>query len=369
MAQQKHNDLASFVESVTGESHLRVETDLGDGFVRLRSSEAERRQAAQDIRSSEDILIELLRNSRDAGAENIFCALAREGNRRIIIVLDDGCGIPASMHSHVFESRVTSKLDSARMDRWGIHGRGMALYSIAVNSTQAKVVSSAPEQGTSILIETDVTRLPEKADQSTFPHFESSGQGSFAMRGPKNLLRTAAEFALEHRNECSVYLGSFTEIAATLLDRGKRNLSLSQRVFCPDPNAIPLLLRLAVFSEAADFAREATALGLEFSERSARRVLDGEIPPLATLLERLEKEAFSAPKGQSQTKRSSRKHHAEGDGRKLRLEPEDTAQLSEDATKSFRSLAARYFLEPDVEPEIRVSADAIHIIIPIEMLR
>lgn len=58
--------LTDFIEDVTGDSHLRVEDDLGDGFVRLRVSEAERRQARHDIRSSEDIVIEMLRNARDA---------------------------------------------------------------------------------------------------------------------------------------------------------------------------------------------------------------------------------------------------------------------------------------------------------------
>ena len=41
--------LTEFIDSVCGESHLRVEADLGDGFVRLRSSEAERRQAAERL--------------------------------------------------------------------------------------------------------------------------------------------------------------------------------------------------------------------------------------------------------------------------------------------------------------------------------
>ena len=36
--------LEAFIENVCGDSHLRVEADLGDGFVRLRSAEAERRQ-------------------------------------------------------------------------------------------------------------------------------------------------------------------------------------------------------------------------------------------------------------------------------------------------------------------------------------
>ena len=66
--------LSDFIDDVCGESRLRVEDDLGDGFVRLRSSEAERRQAAQDIRSSEDVVIELLRNARDAGASRIYLA-------------------------------------------------------------------------------------------------------------------------------------------------------------------------------------------------------------------------------------------------------------------------------------------------------
>ena len=76
--------LSDFIDDVCGESRLRVEDDLGDGFVRLRSSEAERRQAAQDIRSSEDVVIELLRNARDAGASRIFLATQKSGNARLL---------------------------------------------------------------------------------------------------------------------------------------------------------------------------------------------------------------------------------------------------------------------------------------------
>ena len=80
------------------------------GFVRLRSSEAERRQAAQDIRSSEDIIIEMLRNARDAHASNIFVACTREGSTRRIVMIDDGDGVPKHLQRTVFEPRVTSKL-------------------------------------------------------------------------------------------------------------------------------------------------------------------------------------------------------------------------------------------------------------------
>jgi hypothetical protein len=47
----ERDPLLDFVETVSGEAHLKVEEDLGEGFVRLRISEAERRQAKHDIRS------------------------------------------------------------------------------------------------------------------------------------------------------------------------------------------------------------------------------------------------------------------------------------------------------------------------------
>ena len=71
-----------------------VEDDLGDGFVRLRVSEAERRQAKQDIRCVEDAVIEMLRNARDAHARTIIMGTSRSGDARRIIVADDGDGIP-----------------------------------------------------------------------------------------------------------------------------------------------------------------------------------------------------------------------------------------------------------------------------------
>ena len=51
------NDLISFIASMSGEGNLRVEENLGDGFVRLRVSEAERRQAKHDIQQVEDIVL------------------------------------------------------------------------------------------------------------------------------------------------------------------------------------------------------------------------------------------------------------------------------------------------------------------------
>ena len=114
-------DLLGFVASMGGERSLRVEENLGEGYVRLRVAEAERRQAKHDIRCIEDVVIEMLRNSRDAGAKHIYVATSREGDLRTLVILDDGSGIPEDMQSRVFEARVTSKLESVHMDLSLIH--------------------------------------------------------------------------------------------------------------------------------------------------------------------------------------------------------------------------------------------------------
>ncbi len=351
--------LTEFLESIGKESRLRVETDLGDGFVRLRSSEAERRQAAQDIRSSEDIVIELLRNSRDAGAHTIFLALQKDEDERRMVCIDDGGGIEPEHHQHIFEPRVTSKLDTAHQDKWGMHGRGMALYSISVNSKEAAIITSAPAMGTSIGVTTELSKLPEKTDQSTFPVFEEQESGAFAMRGPKNIIRTAAEFSLEERNLCTLYCGSMVEIAATLYHYALATTSAALRAFTEDSSTVPLIKRLALAATPEDLANEAHKLGLELSDRSARRILNKEIKPLDPLLERLRTEGFKAT-----TAKKKARSVKPGNHRRIHLSENDKDELSRDIQRLFSSYASRYFLDPDVEVEIKTTADALIITVP-----
>lgn len=108
------NDLISFIASMSGEGNLRVEENLGDGFVRLRVSEAERRQAKHDIQHVEDIVVEMLRNARDAGAKSIYVATMKEEGARTLLFLDDGSGVPTEMRERIFDARVTSKLESMK---------------------------------------------------------------------------------------------------------------------------------------------------------------------------------------------------------------------------------------------------------------
>lgn len=361
--------LESFIENVCGESHLRVEADLGDGFVRLRSAEAERRQAAHDIRSTEDVVIEMLRNARDANATSIFVAATREERRRRIVMVDDGDGIPPAMHERVFEPRVTSKLDTMHMDKWGVHGRGMALYSIAVNAETARIAASDAGKGSSFVVETDLDRIGEKTDQSTFPVFERTETGSVAVRGPKNILRTACEFALESRRSCTVYLGSATDVAATLYAFGLSSLTSAARAFCTDSSELPVCKRLATAADPAELAEEAARLGLAISERSARRIMDGGITPLEPLLARIRIEGGRDEEPRGSRAPSAAPASAGADLRGLKLSPDDLSAFSERISAAFSEIARDYYLEPGVRPEVKVGRDAIRISIPVQKLR
>ena len=349
------NDLSSFIESVCTDSRLRVDEDFGDGFVRLKQSEAERRQATQDIRSTEDIVIECLRNSRDAGAGKIFVALTRDESKRTVVIIDDGSGIPENMHDRIFEPRVTSKLDTAHMDKWGMHGRGMALYSIKMNAAKAYVACSRPEYGSSIVVETDLLKLGEKTDQSTFPSFEVR-DGVHVMRGPRNLLRTCAEFALEHRRDCEVYCGS-----ATIYEYGLSSVSPVSRALGKPDDDSGILQSLAFAVQPEDFVEQASLLGIDISTRSARRIMDGSIKSVRSMLERLQSDGFRTQHSASRPPAFNR-----GRSKGLKLDEKDVDLLRNEISRAFQDIADRYFLSRDVRPEIRVTGDSIRVSIPIE---
>lgn len=349
--------LSDFVEKISGESHLRVEHDFGDGFVRLHTSEAERRQAAQDIQCSENILLEMMRNSKDAHGSRIFIALGKEGPRRTITVIDNGDGIPQAMHGHIFEPRVTSKLDTSHRDAWGLHGRGMALYSIAQNAEEARVVCSEEGKGASLQAVTDTTALPERSDQSSFPTFTLNERGEVAVRGPRNLLRCACEFAIEARDSCTICIGSPAEIAAALWAYGSASLTPASRVFCKDPEELPLIKRLATAEDPAAFAAMAASLGLGLSERTARRIMDGQVLPAIPLLEQITIEDPRKPAA----KAARPKPRAKG----LSLTGADRDLLAAGAKDAFGAIAQDYYLEGDVQPTVAVGPRSLTITIPL----
>ena len=355
--------LQDFVEQVSGNSRLRIEHDYGGGFVRLQTSEAARRQAAQDIRCSENIVLELLRNARDAHASLIYLAFSREGDKRLITVIDDGDGIPPSMHELVFEPRVTSKLDTSHEDAWGFHGRGMALFSIAERAEEARVAASEVNLGCSVRVVSDVSQLPEKADQSSFPRFELAGNSQVDVRGPRNILRCACEFAIESRDSCAVITGSPAEIAAALLSYGTSSLSAIDRAFCEDASQLPIVKRLATASDPADFAQMADSIGLGISARTARRVLDGEIAEAVPLLDLI---SLSEPREEAGKRRvrSSRAAPA-AQAPLVKLHPSEADSLAHAVGEAFAPIAERYYLDPGVHASVKVVRGRLTVSVPL----
>lgn len=350
--------LIEFVEQLSGEVHLRVEESLGSGFVRLRSAEAERRQAKHDIRHVEDIVIEVLRNARDAQASHVFVATNRDGALRMITVIDDGKGIPADLQKRVFEPRVTSKLDTMVMDSWGVHGRGMALYSIASNAQEAYVRSSATGLGTSIMVEVDTEQLPERSDQSTLPQIHRNDLGVLEVaKGPHNIARTVAEFVLAEDQSIAVYLGSPAQIAATLLDYGQRSLKREELLFCKDASALPLVQRLATAGDSVELQGGCADLGLSISERTAHRILAGQIEALDPLV-----------KGIASTARNTKaaKGNPLKDSRGLQIAKEDADQFARALETAFEVLGERYYLSLTDMPKIRVKGSTISVRFDIE---
>lgn len=342
------DDLVSFVSSMGGERALRVEENLGEGYVRLRVAEAERRQAKHDVRCVEDAVIEMLRNSRDAGARRIYVATSREGELRTTTILDDGSGIPQDMHERVFEARVTSKLDSVHMDHWGVHGRGMALFSIKENAEDVRVMSSAPGKGAAIRLVTDAGNLAERVDQSTWPEVSRDEDDNLSCaRGPHNIVRTCCEFALEERATCEVYLGSPAEIVATARARERGTFDSSELLFADSLDDLPVLARLSAAADATDLRSQAALLGLDMSERTAHRIVSGEIRPLRSVLSRLTRRD-SAPRA------TSREIDLLKERRGLRLSRDDLDEFSRSLERDFGLLAERYYLTLASDPKISV---------------
>lgn len=353
MPELNSSSLASFVSQMGGDRALRVEENLGSGFVRLRVAEAERRQAAHDIRCSEDVIIEMLRNARDAGARRIYVATAREGNARTITMLDDGSGIPRDLWDAIFDARVTSKLESVHMDRWGVHGRGMALFSIRENVVSAYVADSVVGGGSSIHITTDTTSLTERADQSTWPTVARDEEGHLAVeRGPHNMIRACCEFGLEERGSCEVFFGSPAEIVATARMRVKTSLRNADLLFLDDLSTVAPLERFRLASDARELVEVAQALGLDISERTAHRIIAGQIRPLRSVVARL-------------THRSGTQQQREvdlsADQRGLRLSKGDSEEFLRMMERDFAFLAERYYLSLSGPARIRVHGNRISV--------
>ncbi|MBA4370514.1 MAG: ATP-binding protein [Coriobacteriaceae bacterium] len=351
------DDLIEFVSAVSGDAYLKVEENLGDGYVRLRVSEAERRQAKHDIRSFEDVVIELLRNARDAHAQRVFIATGREGDTRMLTILDDGVGMPPGMHERVFEPRVTTKLDTMVMDRWGVHGRGMALFSVRSNVTEARVAASDLHKGSAVTIHSATHALSERSDQSQWPVVERGDDGiPRVVRGPHNIIRRAVEFACEHP-EVDVHLGSAAEILATLYALARKSLDVSDLLFCDDCTRLPVWQRPAAAADATELTEVAASIGLGVSERTAHRVLAGELPALETVARLVCADETPPAPAPPDIYR---------DRRGLKLAHTDLALFRQELERAFDTIAERYYLHLRNAPRVTVGRDEIRVRFEVE---
>src|SRR5665647_2872689 len=296
---QNSLDYNKFFGDLNIAEQLKVEEDLGSGYVKLKISESERRQALQDIKCVEDIVVELLRNSRDAGSKNIFIATKKtEQKRRLIYCIDDGRGIPQKFHNLIFQSRVTSKLEDGARDFYGFHGRGMALFSIKLNVEDIRIIYSDLKKGTCMLIDVDLEKIPEKKDQSALPAVTKNGDTYELSGGVNNIFRVMYEFALQN-TDINFYYGSPSQVIATLIDRYNR--STDDEILNADIKKIKSFedFDLSVLSRDIDitgfsfYADNYTVLeqilkkfyAMEISVRNVQRLAYGEIEPLKSIYE------------------------------------------------------------------------------------
>lgn len=289
---KNNQDFEKFFSELNISRDLKIEEDLGNGFVRLKVSESERRQALQDINSVEDIIIELLRNSRDAQSKNIFISTKKlSDKKRIIHCIDDGNGIPYKFHSLIFQSRVTSKLEDGVKDTYGFHGRGMALFSIKLNVEDIKITFSDVNKGTCIYVDINLENLPEKKDQSIMPQiYDISGEKKIS-GGVNNIIKTILSFAIENSN-INFYFGSPTQIVATMREISKKYMSADYTKFNSykdfdsfisfnAANIIKFPLLTDNYIVLGEILKN--KFNIEISQRGLQRIIYNEIKPVNSL--------------------------------------------------------------------------------------
>lgn len=378
---QNSPDLNEFLEQLNIKDTLSVEEDLGNGYVRLKISEAERRQALQDINCVEDIFVELLRNSRDAGSKNIFIGTKKiEDKTRIIHSIDDGKGIPDTLKDLIFEARVTSKLENGMKDTYGFHGRGMALFSIKLNAREIKLTFSGESRGASFFLDIDLNDVPEKKDQSIIPQILKMDEDINIIGGVNNIIKTIIEFQIQNR-DMNFYYGTPTQVLATMREKFKRERS--QGVYPTfkkweklmdfiSQNKIKITEIPALtdsYSLMGEIAEK--IFNMNISRRGIQRIIYNEVKPLDPLkLDLLNHTIIDESSGEGEvngSKKSSKKDLRLRlfDEEKLanRFKDEEIKGIIEPLGEKFSELGKKYFLSVNKNIEFKRSNNTIKVII------
>lgn len=381
MNTQNNSNLNIFLEQLNIKDSLSVEEDLGNGYVRLKISEAERRQALQDINCVEDIFVEMLRNSRDADSKNIFIGTKKiEDKTRIIHFIDDGNGVPDTLKNLIFEARVTSKLENGTKDAYGFHGRGMALFSIKLNTRDIRITFSGKSMGASFFLDIDLDDVPEKKDQSIVPQIIKMDEDINIIGGVNNIIKTMIEFQIQN-NDINFYYGAPTQVLSTMRENLKKKRSQGYYPTFKDWNSlmdfisqneikvteIPILTdNYGLMGEIAE-----KIFNMNISKRGIQRIVYNEVKPLEPLrLDLLEKTAEYDNSSEDkiiEPKKSSKKDFKLKlyDEAKLasRFKDDEIKVIIEPLEERFNQAGKKYFLSVNKNIEFKRSNNTIKVII------
>jgi len=379
---QNNTDLKKFLQQLDIEGSLSVEEDLGNGYVRLKISEAERRQALQDINCVEDIIVELLRNSRDAGSKNIFIGTKKvEDRTRIIHFIDDGKGIPERLKDLIFEARVTSKLENGMKDTYGFHGRGMALFSIKLNVREIILTYSGESCGASFYLDIDLEKVPEKKDQSLIPQIIKTDADVDIIGGVNNIIKTLIEFQIQNR-EMNFYYGTPTHIMATMREKLiKKRMEGRYPVFDDWEGLNDFILKNNIklteipvltdnYNVMEKIAR--SIYNMNISRRGIQRIVYNEVRPLDplkldllnhTIIDDTGERQRDNTGGGSKITAGQRLKLFEEEKLASRFKDEEIKGIIEPLEDKFTQLGRKYFLELKNNIEFKRSNNIIKIII------
>ena len=273
-------------------------------------------------------------------------------------MLDDGDGVPLQLQDTIFEPFVTSKLDSFHADRWGVHGRGMALYSIRQNTDSARVIASAPGLGSIFSVVSSFSRLSEKRDQSSAPSVTVNEDGKPVLRGPHNIMRTVLEFAIDERDGVAVYLGSPAEIVSTLYWLGNSAVSNTAEEYSYETGGLPYIQRFGLCPDASALAQLANDFCLPMSARTAYRIFNNEIKPLAVHLQTMLGDQVSS----SAKVKPERKTLSDSS---IRISKEDLEMFSNQVMGNYAQLSQSSYLHAYFAKTIRCLGGELVLRIPL----
>jgi hypothetical protein len=170
-------------------------------------------------------------------------------------------------------------------------------------------------------------------------------------------VRRVVEFAVEHPG-VELFIGTPTEILATLSALARRELDSSELLFCDDVNRLPVWQRPGAAADAEELVEVADSLGLPISERTAHRILAREIAPLKPVLEQVD--------GVEELATEFPQPDIYRDRRGLKLHHTDIAEFQRELEAAFDKIAERYYLHLRCSPKVTVGKDDIRVRFEVE---